>query len=294
MSMRILQVGRNGQLGWELQRTLASLGEVIVMDYPEIDLAQPKSLRLAVQHVKPAILINAAAYNDVDKAEQEPEKAMAVNADGPAVLAEEAKKLGAAFVHYSTNFVFDGKKLAAYTEDDSPSPLNQYGASKLAGEEKIQAINGSYLIFRTAWLYSLRPGGFVNKVLQWARQQEVIRVVNDQLGNPTWARMLAEATAHIIAQGRAHKLDYLREKTGLYHLTSSDGCSRFDWAKAIIELDPEKDAHRVRDVVPAATNDFPVSAVRPANSILSCTKVETSFNLCLQPWKSSLAQMFEK
>ena len=214
---KILQIGTKGQLGWELLRTCAPLGEVVALDYPDVDLSDSTGLRELVRSVKPDIIINAAAYTNVDKAESEPELARAINATGPGVLAEEAKKIHAVLVHYSTDYVFDGTKGSPYVETDQPNPLNVYGQTKLEGEQAIAASGCVNLVLRTSWVYSMRQGGFVTKVLQWAREQEVMRVVDDQISSPTSARMLAEITALILAQGRNDVYGYLSEKGGLYH-----------------------------------------------------------------------------
>jgi dTDP-4-dehydrorhamnose reductase len=287
---RLMLIGKNGQLGWELQRTLATLGEVTALDYPEIDLAEPESLREVIRQVSPQILVNAAAYTDVDKAESEPELAQKVNADAPRVMAEEAKRLGAAFIHYSTDYVFDGKKGSAYVETDAPHPLNVYGKTKLEGEQQVQGVGGAFLIFRTSWVYSLRGNGFVTKVLQWARQQQTLRIVDDQIGSPTWVRMLAEATAQVIAQGRGEPVDYIREKTGLYHLAGAGSCSRYEWAKAILELDPKKEEQVVKELLPAKTSEFPTPAVRPGNIVLTCSYFECLFNLFMPNWHKTIKE----
>lgn len=293
MADRILKIGRNGQLGWELERCLLPIGTVISMEYPEIDLNDLPSIRRLVQEIKPEIIINTAAYNDVDRAEVERDIVMRVNRDAPAVLAEEAKKIGAAFIHYTTDHVFNGCKGSPYIEADKPDPVNFYGHSKLEAEELVMGIAGANIIFRTAWLYSLRVGGFVNKVLHWARTQETMQVVNDQFGSPTWARMLAEATAQIIAQGRDDKTSYLRAKSGIYHLAGSGGCSKFEWAQEILALDPAKHEQCVRQLLPVSSAAFPSSVARPVNSILACQKFEASFGLSIQSWQQSLRLLFD-
>jgi len=287
--LRIMVIGRTGQLGWELQRTLAPLGEVVTYDYPEVDLAKPASLPGLVRAVNPQVIVNAAAYTNVDKAESEAELARQINAVAPGVLAEEAKRLGAAFIHYSTDYVFDGRKGLPYVESDAPHPLNVYGQTKLEGEQAVQAAGGAYLILRTSWVYSLRQGGFVTKVLQWAREQETLRMVDDQISSPTWARMLAEATALALAQGRDDPVDYIHEKAGLYHLAGSGACSRYEWAQAILELDPKKSEHKVRQLLPAKSSQFPTPAERPLVSVLDCGKFEQVFGLRLPIWEVGLA-----
>ena len=286
--LRILLIGRSGQLGWELQRCLAPLGEVVTYDYPEIDLAKPASLPALMRGVNPQVIVNSAAYTNVDKAESEAELARQINAISPGVLAEEARRLGAAFIHYSTDYVFDGCKGAPYTESDALHPLNVYGQTKLEGEQAVQAVGGAYLVLRTSWVYSMRQGGFVTKVLQWAREQETLRIVDDQISSPTWARMLAEATALIVAQGRDDPVGYLTEKAGLYHLAGSGACSRYEWAQAILELDPKKSEQKVRQLLPAKSSEFPTPAERPLVSVLECGKFEQVFGLRLPEWRGAL------
>jgi dTDP-4-dehydrorhamnose reductase len=284
--VKILLLGNTGQLGWELDRTLQPLGEVVALDYPDIDMANPDSIRKTVREHHPAVLVNAAAYTAVDKAESEPGLAEAINAAGPGILAEEAKTLNAFVIHYSTDYVFDGKKGSPYTETDTPNPLNVYGKTKLAGEQAIQSVGGAYLIFRTAWLYSMRRNNFVTKVLRWAREKETLRIVDDQTSNPTWARMLAEATSQILARGTG----YLDEHKGLYHLAGGGYVSRLEWAKEIIALDPKKAEQKVERIDPAKTVDFSTPAVRPLFSALGCNHLSTYFDILLPEWQKSLSQ----
>ena len=289
--MNLLLLGKNGQLGWELQRCLQPLGRVAAFDTPKVDLADAAGLRKIVRECHPDCIVNAAAYTGVDKAESEPELAEAINGHAPGVLAEEARKLRAVLIHYSTDYVFDGKKGAPYIESDLPNPLNIYGASKLHGEQAIQQAGGEYLILRTSWVYTrrtgagdLRQGGFVNQVLDWARQLDRLRVVTDQVGNPTWSRMLAESTAQLLARGAVP----IREHTGLYHLAGSGLASRYDWAKLILELDPDKSQQRVKEIAPALTADFPTPAQRPLFSALDCSHFSATFGLQLPDWKAAL------
>ncbi len=290
---KILQIGTKGQLGWELLRTCAPLGDVVALDYPDVDLSDSVSLRELVRSVKPDLIINAAAYTNVDKAESEPEKARAINALGPGVLAEEAKKINAVLVHYSTDYVFDGTKGSPYVETDQANPLNVYGQTKLEGEQIIAASGCVNLVLRTSWVYSMRQGGFVNKVLQWAREQEVMRVVDDQISSPTSARMLAEVTALILAQGRDDVYGYLHEKGGLYHCAGGGSCSRYEWAKAILELDPHKEEQVVRDLLPAKSSDFVVAANRPIVSVLDNNNLSNAFSLKQPTWEESLRPTME-
>ena len=285
---KILQIGTKGQLGWELLRTCAPLGEVIALDYPDVDLSDSTGLREFVRSVKPDIIVNAAAYTNVDKAESEPDLARAINATGPGVLAEEAKKINAVLVHYSTDYVFDGIKGSPYFETDQPNPLNVYGQTKLEGEQLIAASGCVNLVLRTSWVYSMRQGGFVAKVLEWARTQEVMHVVDDQISSPTSARMLAEITALILAQGREDVFGYLSEKGGLYHCAGGGSCSRYEWAKAILEYDPRKEEQVVKELLPAKSTDFVVPANRPMVSVLECNNLFGTFKLQQPTWEEYL------
>lgn len=283
--MRILLIGQTGQLGWELRRTCLTLGEVIATDYPEIDLADINGLRALIRQIKPDILLNPAAYTAVDEAEEEPELVRKVNGIAPGVMAEEMKRLGGALIHYSTDYVFDGKKGSMYIEDDMPNPLNVYGSTKLQGEQMVESSGCTYLTFRTSWVYSLRRGSFINKVLGWARQHEVLRVVDDQVGSPTWARALAQATTHVLSQGRGELLDYLQQHCGVYHLAGAGAASRYEWAKEIIEQDPNKEEHKVKEIIAVKSTEFPSKALRPAYSALDCSRFATTFGIHLPPWQ---------
>jgi len=283
--MKILLLGNTGQLGWELNRTLLTLGDLVALDYPQIDMANPDNIRSLVRTHQPDLIVNATAYTDVDKAESQPDLAMAINGTGPGILAEEAKRLGGGLIHYSTDYVFDGTKGEPYTEEDEPNPINVYGETKLAGEKAVQAVGGAYLIFRTSWVYSLRRPCFVTKVLKWAREQETLRIVDDQIGSPTWARTLAEATAQVIAQGRGESVAYIREKKGLYHLAGGGSCSRYEWARAILEMDPNSGNLSVT-VVRAKSKEFTTPADRPQISMLINTKVEKMFYLTVSTWRT--------
>jgi dTDP-4-dehydrorhamnose reductase len=199
-------------------------------------------------------------------------------------LAEEARRSNAVFVHYSTDYVFDGQKGAPYIEEDTPNPLNFYGRSKLEGERLIQMAGGHYLILRTSWIYSLRQGGFVNKVLEWARQQETLHMVTDQVSNPTWCRALAEITSQVLARGS----DYILERVGLYNLAGGGFASRLEWAQSILELDPKRYEQIVKEILPALTKDFPTPAQRPLFSALECEKFKSVFDLTLPEWQVGL------
>jgi dTDP-4-dehydrorhamnose reductase len=282
--MKILLFGKTGQLGWEAQRTLAPLGEVVVLGSKDVDLTSPDGLADHIRQIKPQVIVNTAAYTAVDKAESEPDAAMTVNAKAPGVMAEEARALKAVLIHFSTDYVFDGMKGSPYKEEDATNPLNVYGRSKLAGEQAIAQVGGGHVILRTSWVYSLRGDGFVNKVLAWSRKQETLQIVSDQVGSPTWARMLAETTALLLRRGSG----YLHERAGLYHLAGAGHTSRFEWAQSILEADPNKQEQVTKEIVSAVTADFPTPAQRPLFSALDCSKFEKTFDLHLPGWKTTL------
>jgi len=298
--MNILLLGKNGQLGWELRRALGPLGPVQALDYPQFDLTRPAEVRRALEDARPQVIINATAYTAVDRAESETSLAQAVNADGPGLLAETAKKLNAALIHFSTDYVFDGTKGSPYVESDAPRPLSVYGASKLAGEEAIAAADGVFLILRTAWVYSLETGaanarqdGFITKTLQWLRKNETLRIVDDQISNPTWARALAQITALALARAGEDFFPWLAERRGLYHLAGGGFASRLEWAQKIQEFDPRPEEQVCRQMLPAVTSDFPTPAQRPLFSALDCSKFEKTFHLRLPAWQEALKLAME-
>ncbi len=282
--MKIFLTGGSGQVGWELQRTLSPLGEVVAPARDEVDLSSLEGLRLAVRHVAPEVIVNAAAYTDVDRAEREPEIARRVNAEAPAVLAEEARRLGACLVHYSTDYVFDGQKGEPYTEEDAPDPLNAYGRSKLEGEQAVQHVGGAYVILRTSWVYSLRRPCFLTRILEQARERSDIRVVTDQVGSPTWARLVAEATAMILAQAIDGPRDFLEQKSGIYHVACRGSCSRYEWARLILALAGREAGRDAVEVLPAESRDFLQTAPRPRQTALSCDRLAGVFGLRLPTW----------
>ncbi len=292
--MKILLIGQKGQVGWELNRTLSVLGEVAAFDFPEIDLAQPEQITALVREIKPNLLINAAAYTAVDKAEDEPGKVLAINAQAPGILAREAKKIGAVLVHYSTDYVYSGQKNLPYMEQDKTGPLSVYGKSKLEGDQNIQNEKVPHLIFRTSWIYGGRGKNFLLTMLRLAKEKEGIRVVSDQVGSPTWCRTLAEATALILAQGIKDLPNFLKEKGGLYHLTSKGETNWFQFCRAILENDPEKKNHKVKKIISISTKDYPTPAKRPAYSVLSCQLIEKMFGLRLPHWEESLNLVLQK
>ena len=275
-----------GQLGTELQASMAALGEISAYDIHNLNLENTEAVRETIHAVQPKVIVNASAYTAVDQAEREAEKALKVNGEIPGLLAEEASRLKALLIHYSTDYVFDGAKGALYVETDVPNPLSVYGASKLAGEQAIQSGAARYLILRTAWVYSRNRNSFVTKVLEWSRKQEVMSVVSDQVSNPTWARTLAEVTARLLEKG----LEFLEERQGLYHVAGNGCASRLDWARKIIELDPHKEEQKVQQIVPALTSDFPTPAERPLFSALDCSLFQSTFGIPLPGWEEALRQ----
>lgn len=288
--MRILVTGCNGQVGYELRRTLAPLGEVIAPERQQLDLASPESIRDCIKTIKPDLIVNAAAYTAVDKAEQERDLAMAINATAPQVMAEEAERLGAALIHYSTDYVFDGSKDQPYLEDDAACPINVYGESKWAGEEAIRAVAGRHLILRTSWVYGMRGNNFLLSILRLARQREELGIVDDQIGSPTWSRMIAETTACIVAQqAAAGSFSLFEGCSGTYHLTSSGQTSWYGFAKQLLAGDPNKSEQLLKQLKPITTADYPTAAARPAYSVLATKKLQRQFNLLLPDWSDSLA-----
>ena len=287
---RILLIGKIGQVGWELRRTLAPMAQVACVDYPEIDLTTGDSIRRWVHETRPNIVINAAAYTAVDKAESELDKAMKINGVAPGILAEEAKKLGALLVHYSTDYVFDGAKTEPYVETDAPNPLGAYGRTKLAGDEAVRAIGGAHLIFRLCWVYGARGQNFMLTMMRLAREREKLRVVGDQVGCPTWSRMIAETTALALKQVVAAPDP--AAFTGTYHLASSGVTSWHGFADAIIKLMPA-DGKKCTQVEAISTAEYPTPTKRPAYSVLSCDKLERVFGLRLPHWEDSLKLVLE-
>lgn len=286
--MKILLFGKTGQLGWELQRTLAPLGTVFGYGPDDFDLTDLGQLERVIHEVKPQLIVNASAYTAVDKAEGEAELARLVNAIAPGVMASAARSLHAVLLHYSTDYVFDGTKGVAYTEDDPTNPLNVYGQSKLDGETAIRQVGGAHLILRTSWVYSVGSGGFVSKLLSWARAQETMRIVTDQVGSPTWARMLAEVSAATVARSLSDPQEYFSERGGVYHVGGSGSVSRFDFTREVLRLDPHPEEQVVKQVLPARTDEFSAPARRPLVTPLDCARFERVFGVRLPMWDQSL------
>ena len=288
---RILLIGKVGQVGWELRRTLAPMARVTCVDFPDIDLTSGDSIRRWVRETRPNVVINAAAYTAVDKAESESDKAMKINGVAPGILAEEAKKLGALLVHYSTDYVFDGAKTEPYVETDAPNPLGTYGRTKLAGDEAVRAIGGAHLIFRLCWVYGARGQNFMLTMMRLAREREKLRVVGDQVGCPTWSRMIAETTALALKQAVA--AGDSGAFTGTYHLAASGVTSWHGFADAIVKLIPAEGRKCVQ-VEAISTAEYPTLTKRPAYSVLACDKLERTLGLRLPPWEESLKQVLEE
>jgi dTDP-4-dehydrorhamnose reductase len=286
--MKVVLLGKNGQLGWELERSLPLWGDVVSLDREDLDLCDLGAVQKTLRELKPDLIVNASAYTDVDRAEKESDLAMRVNALAPGVMAEMSRKLGAVFIHYSTDYVFDGSQNSPNTESDPTNPLNIYGKSKLMGEENIKQAGDAYLILRTSWVYSLRGNIFVNKVLGWSRKNRVLKIVADQVGNPTWARMLAEVTSLLLVQNKTDIHEKIRERCGVYHLAGSGFTSRYEWAKQILANDPRRSEQTVQTIEPARSEEFPTPAIRPLFSSLDCTRFEKTFDLRLPPWNSTL------
>jgi dTDP-4-dehydrorhamnose reductase len=273
--VKILLTGRDGQVGWELARLLPALGEVTAFSRAELDLASPDAIVERVRAVKPDVIVNAAAYTAVDKAETEREQAMLVNAAGPGFLAAEARACGALLVHYSTDYVFDGTKPSPYVESDATNPVSVYGKSKLAGERAIQAVGSPHLILRTSWVYAARGRNFLLTMLKLGREKPMLRVVDDQRGAPTWAHDIAATTVALL-QARD-------SESGVYHLTAGGTTTWCGFAREIFRI-----AGIATPVEPITTAEYPTPAKRPANSVLSNEKMKNTFKVSLPSWGESL------
>jgi dTDP-4-dehydrorhamnose reductase len=295
--MKILLLGKNGQVGWELQRALAPLGEVVALDFDspgplKADFSDPESLAATVRAVAPHIIVNAAAHTAVDKCESEPDRAHALNAASPAVLAREAKTLGAWLLHYSTDYVFNGSGTTPWVEDSPTGPLNVYGATKLEGENAIRASGCHHLILRTSWVYAARGGNFAKTMLKLAQEREKLTVINDQIGAPTGADLLADLSAHML-QAALQRPDV----AGIYHAVATGHTSWFEYAQTVIEFARTKGvAIKVapQAIEPVPTSAFVTPAKRPNNSRLSTTKLSHTFGLTLPPWQQGVERMLNE
>ena len=312
MKPRILLIGKNGQVGHDLQRLLPAYGELTAVDRQQLDLAAPDAIRRGVQEIRPQIIINAAAYTAVDQAEKDELAARAINAIAPGILAEQAKQVGAALIHYSTDYVFDGTKTTPYEEDDAPNPLGAYGRTKLEGEQAIRDSGVAHLIFRTAWVYSTRGKNFLLTILRLATQREELRIVNDQIGAPTLSHELAEATAKVLSQLPAMKNASMDESLaglgGIYHMTAGGATNWYEFATTILDdasasIQGKKPAWLLtalngaplvtRRVVPITTAEYPTPAHRPPYSVLSNERLAKTFGIRLPDWNAQLGRVFE-
>ena len=300
---RILFVGKAGQIGRELAPLLGELGQLTALDRQQLDLSQPDEIRRVVRGALPEVIVNAAAYTAVDRAESDEAAARAINAIAPGVMAEEAKQLGALLVHYSTDYIFDGAKRTPYVEDDAPNPINAYGRTKLEGERAIQRTGCAYLIFRTAWVYAREGRNFLLTVLRLAAEKEELRIVRDQVGAPTSSREIAAATAKVLSQicSSTNGASPWTACRGIYHMTAAGETTWYDFARRILELastpSPGADWFRAatgnrpliaRKIVPIATADFPTPARRPAYSVLSNRRLKQAFGISLPHWDMQL------
>ncbi len=315
--MKILLTGGTGQVGWELRRTLMTLGEVISVGRNvtnaslQMDLTQPDTIIRVLREVRPDLIVNSAAYTNVDKAESEPELAMMVNGIASGIMAEEAKRLGIAIVHYSTDYVFDGMSQVPYIESDSTNPQNVYGQTKLAGEKAIQAVEVPHLIFRTSWVYGMRGKNFLLTMLKLGQEREELKVVDDQIGAPTWSRAIAEVTAQVLAQGLVNLPEFLQDKGGLYHLSARGKTSWYGFAQKIFDWDLHIDNintviatigsnpkplkindvsdRKLQRLIPITSGEYPTAAKRPNYSLLDGRKLTENFGLVLSEWDRSLS-----
>jgi dTDP-4-dehydrorhamnose reductase len=290
--VKILLTGKTGQVGYQLERSLQGLGEVIALSSTQMNLSDLDQVRDVVRGIKPHLIVNPAAYTAVDQAEREPELAMRINGEAPGVMAEEARSLGAAMIHYSTDYVFDGSKQGGYTEEDIPNPLNVYGRSKLAGERAVQAAGIPHLILRTSWVYGMYGKNFLRTVMRLAQERDELRIVADQYGAPTWSRTIADTTAHIIARLQATvradhaaiKHDAWQEHAGLYHLTAQGHTTWYGLTKAILS---HSSIVKKPLVTPIKSDEYPSPARRPTNSVLSCERLIGTF-CSLPEWEIAL------
>jgi len=297
---RILVTGKNGQLGWELQKALRPLGDVIALSREQLDLTDFQGIRRKVRETRPDIVVNTAGYTAVDQAEDHPEAARLINAIAPAVLAEEAKRIQALFIHYSTDYVFDGAKASPYVESDPTNPLNVYGRTKLEGEKAIEAIGGLYLIFRTSWLYALRGQNFVFSILRLARERDEVRVVDDQIGVPNWSRVIAEATAQVAAEAWRHiDASTFGDLKGIYHLSGAGAISWFQFAREIVNV--AGDCNRTEGaqrpagkIVNISTAEYSSRTTRPKYSVLSSAKLQRTFGVVPSRWDEQLRRAFSE
>lgn len=289
---KILIFGKNGQIGFELCRSLSYLGDLTALGSVECDIADPHRIIDTLDHIKPDIIVNAAAYTAVDKAESECELAFKINADAPWIMAEWASKYKALMVHYSTDYVFDGTKETPYTEEDKPAPLNVYGESKLAGDINIQNSGCDHFIFRTSWVYGTRGKNFYLTMKRLLLEKEEIRVVNDQYGAPTRCRTIADVTSLVLMQYISNRELENKDVLGVYNLTNSEKTTWYGFAKAIREKKRlENKSLKLADIIPISSKEYPAPARRPENSLLSCEKLQKVFGIKTPGWKEPFSSL---
>ena len=284
--MKILLTGKSGQVGYELERSLQGLGEILTVDHHQMDLSDLKRVREVIRSIRPNLIVNPAAYTAVDMAENDVDLAMRINCDAPRVMAEEIKSIGGAMIHYSTDYVFDGSKDSSYTEEDDTCPVNSYGRSKLAGEQAITETGIPHLILRTSWIYGNRGKNFLQTILRLARERDELRIVGDQHGAPTWCRTIADSTAHLLVQAQCSRdpIEWFQSCSGIYHMTAQGQTTWHDFTKAILEnlkMDKKINLYQI------STKEYPLPAVRPLNSVMSSNKFMEKF-CALPQWRQSL------
>ncbi len=290
----ILLIGASGQVGAELSRALLPLGTLLKPGRAECDLSRPGSLGMLVDQARPHIIVNAAAYTAVDQAEQEPGLAMTVNADAPEALAIAARRHGALLVHYSTDYVFDGNKSEPYVESDATHPSSAYGRSKAAGEDAIRNAGGDYLIFRASWVHGASGKNFLRTILRLAAERDSLRVVSDQIGAPTWARLIAQTTSHALRTDIGRRRSGTFE-SGLFHLTAAGACSWHGFAETIVAAARSRHmALKCREIIPVSTAEYPLQAVRPMNSRLSCALLETRYGIRMPGWETTVPLVIDE
>jgi len=309
MKPKILLTGKNGQLGDDLQHILPQLGDVVATDRRQLDLSRPDKIRKLIRDVHPSLIVNAAAYTAVDQAEKDEPLARAINSEAPAIMAEEAKKIGAAIVHYSTDYVFDGGKNFPYDENDPPNPISVYGRTKLAGEQAVRDLGVDHLIFRTAWVYSTRGKNFLLTMLRLATQREELRIVHDQVGAPTWSREIAGATVKALQQicDRTDGTATWSERNGTYHMTAGGESNWYEFTQAILREAAQSPRSTAwfqaatkgkelitRRLIPITTAEYPTPARRPAYSVLSNSKLNRVFGIQSPDWRQQLSEVFSR
>jgi dTDP-4-dehydrorhamnose reductase len=290
--VRILLTGASGQLGTDLLPLLKQQGEVVAVNRAECDLSSVDAIRKLVAAVRPSVIVNPAAYTAVNEAEAQPDLAYAINRTAAGALAEEARKSGAMFVHYSTDYVFDGSKPEAYTEDEEPSPLNIYGASKLAGERAVAVVGGRFLVLRTSWVYGANGNNFLLTIRRLAREKEELKIVDDQVGAPTSSIQLAQATARLVREYSA--ISEPAFPSGLYHATAGGSVSWCGFARAIVDALSETETCKVRRILAIPSSEFPTPARRPLHSVLCNRKFEKTFGFKMGSWQTGLAEVIRE